>query len=47
MQHYIRLAGVDERGATECLRMLSSDDEAMAEVVNLFEFKARPSEKGP
>jgi integrase len=44
MQHYIRLAGVDERGATECLRVLPNDEAAMGEVVNLFEFKGRPPE---
>jgi integrase len=41
MQHYVRLAGVDERGATDVLRVLPSDSAVMAEVVNLFDFKGR------
>ena len=42
MQRYIRMAGIDERGATEGLRFLPiSDKAAMGRVVNLFEFKAR------
>lgn len=40
MERYIRLAGVDERGATDSLRVLGSDAEAMAEVVDLLQFKA-------
>lgn len=40
MQHYIRLAGVDERGATEPLKVLPSDEACMAEVVKLLDFKA-------
>lgn len=41
MQHYVRLAGVDERGATESSRVLPSDAAVMAEVVNIFDFKRR------
>jgi integrase len=41
MQHYVRLAGVDERGATDVLRMLPSDAAVMAEVVNIFDFRSR------
>jgi integrase len=41
MQHYIRLAGIDEKGATQVLRLLPSDDAVMGEVVNLFDFKAK------
>jgi len=41
MQRYIRMAGIDERGATECLKVLASDAGAMAEVVNFHEFRAR------
>ena len=41
MQYYIRLAGVEEAGATQVLRLLPSDAAAMGEVVNLFEFKAK------
>jgi len=36
MQIYMRLAGVDERGATEGLRFLPSDDLVMQRVVQLF-----------
>ncbi|MCM0606258.1 MAG: site-specific integrase [Xanthomonadaceae bacterium] len=39
MQKYIRLAGVDEKGATQTLRVLPSDMAAMKEVVDLFEAK--------
>jgi integrase len=41
MQYYIRLAGVEEQGATQVLRVLPSDAAVMGEVVNLFEFKAK------
>ncbi len=40
MQHYTRLAGIDERGATQVLKMLPSDAAMMGEVVDIFEFKA-------
>lgn len=36
MQIYMRLAGVDERGATEGLRFLPSDEAVMGRVVQLF-----------
>jgi len=39
MQRYIRMAGIDERGATQVLRVLPSDEALMGEVVNLFDFK--------
>lgn len=38
MQCYIRMAGIDERGATQALKVLPTE-EALAKVVNLFEFK--------
>ncbi len=41
MQRYIRMAGVEEQGATEGLKFLPSDEAVMSHVVNLFEFKAR------
>ena len=41
MQRYIRMAGIDERGATQVLRVLPSDEALMGEVVNLFGFKAK------
>ena len=40
MQIYMRLAGVDEKGATDGLRFLPSDDAVMGRVVNLFGFKS-------
>lgn len=43
MERYVRLAGVDERGATEKLRFLPSETEVMAQVVNLCDFKAEHS----
>lgn len=36
MERYVRLAGVDERGATDCLQVLASDAEAMGKIVHLF-----------
>lgn len=39
MQYYIRLAGVDEQGATQVLKMLPSESAVMGEVVRLFDFK--------
>jgi len=39
MQIYLRLAGVDERGATNSLRFLPSDEAVMGHVVELFNFK--------
>ena len=41
MQHYIRLAGIDEQGATQALRILPTDAAVMGEVVKLFDFKAK------
>ena len=40
MQYYIRLAGVDERGATQALRFLPSDAALMGEVVSIFGLKS-------
>ena len=39
MEFYIRVAGVDEKGATDCLSILPSEAEVMENVVNLFNFK--------
>jgi integrase len=36
MEFYIRVAGVDEKGATDCLRILPSETEVMNNVVRLF-----------
>ncbi len=41
MQRYIRMAGIDEAGATEGLKFLPSDEAMMGHVVNLFDFKAK------
>lgn len=40
MQHYIRLAGIEEHGATQVLKVLPSDEAVMAKVVNLFDYKS-------
>ena len=40
MERYIRLAGIDEMGATESLKFVDNDRQMMAEVVNLLDFKA-------
>lgn len=40
MQRYIRMAGIDERGATQVLKFMP-EEAVMGEVVNLFEFKAK------
>jgi len=39
MQIYLRLAGVDEQGATNSLRFLPSDEAVMGHVVELFQFR--------
>jgi integrase len=39
MQRYIRLAGVDEAGATEVLRFIPTEEAVMEKVVSLFEHK--------
>lgn len=40
-ERYIRLAGVDERGATEGLGFVPNEQGAMEKVVNLYDFRAR------
>lgn len=45
MQHYVRLAGIDEKGATEALKILPSDEALMGEIVNILEFKAKRDDK--
>lgn len=37
MQRYIRLAGVDESGATERLSFMPGDEAVMERIVNLFD----------
>jgi len=39
MQIYLRLAGVDEKGATDTLRFLPSQEAVMGHVVELFQFR--------
>lgn len=39
MEFYIRVAGVEEKGATDCLRILPSEAEIMGNVVALFGLK--------
>lgn len=39
MQHYVRLAGVDERGVTDSLNLIPSDKECMDKVVRILDFK--------
>ena len=41
MQRYIRLAGIDEGGATENLQFLPTEEAAMEKVVSLLEFKQK------
>ncbi len=39
MQHYIRVAGINERGATDVLKLLPVGEVLIGEVVSLFQFK--------
>ena len=39
MQRYIRLAGIDEAGATEALKFIPTEDAVMEEVANIFQPK--------
>lgn len=39
MQFYIRLAGIDEGGATEVLRFIPTHEAVMEKVVNIFDYK--------
>ena len=39
MQRYIRLAGVDESGATEALRFIPTEEAVMKKVVNLYDHR--------
>jgi integrase len=41
MQRYIRLAGVDEGGATETLRFIPTEEAVMEKVVSLYDQKRR------
>ena len=44
-ERYIRLAGVDERGATEGLNFVPTDQGIMEKVVNMYDFRARDGKK--
>lgn len=39
MQRYIRLAGIDEAGATEALRFIPTEAAVMEKMVNLYDYK--------
>ena len=42
MQRYVRLAGIDEGGATERLSFIPTEEAVMEKVVNLFQYTKRP-----
>ena len=39
MQRYIRMAGIDEAGATEILRFIPTDEAVMEKIVSMVDFK--------
>jgi len=39
MQRYIRMAGIDEKGATECLNFLPTPEATMEKVVQMYDFR--------
>jgi integrase len=41
MQRYIRLAGIDEAGATEALRFIPTEAAVMEKVVNLYDHRKK------
>jgi integrase len=41
MQRYIRLAGIDEAGATESLHFIPTDEAVMERVVSMYDYKKR------
>ena len=41
MQRYIRMAGIDEAGATETLRFIPTDEAVMEHVVNLVDYRTK------
>lgn len=42
MARYIRMAGIEERGVTESLRVLSSDEEVFNKVVDIYQYRHLP-----
>ena len=41
MQRYIRLAGIDEAGATESLRFIPTEEAVMEKIVSLYVYKQK------
>ena len=41
MQRYIRFAGIDEAGATECLRFMPTEEAVMEKVVSLYDHRKK------
>jgi integrase len=41
MQRYVRMAGIDEAGATETLRFIPPDEAVMEHVVNLVDYREK------
>ena len=41
MQRYIRLAGIDEGGATESLKFIPTEEATMDTVVNLYDYRKK------
>ena len=41
MQRYVRLAGIDEGGATESLKFIPTDEAVMEKVVSLFDYREK------
>lgn len=45
MQRYIRMAGIDEAGATETLHFIPTEEAAMERVVNLIDYKLKQGDE--
>ena len=41
MQRYIRLAGIDEEGATEVLHFIPTEEAAMEKVVSMYDHRKK------
>ena len=41
MQHYVRMAGIDEAGATEVLSFIPTDAAVMEHVVNMIDYRGK------
>jgi len=44
MQRYIRMAGIDEAGATEVLKFIPTEEAVMEKVVNLIDHRSKKDE---